>query len=112
MVPDEDDPWSDHLETQFWPIYPFFRNHKLWPTLHTRKVHFDRMWIFRLKRFFLENFCCQNHLDKSFTCSGLISNCQVHNKTVKKNDEKRKNGNGKKEQDSRVKTRKGSLEQK
>ena len=50
------DPWSDHPEIQFGPIYPFFRNHKLWPTLHTWKVHFDRMWIFRLKRFFLREF--------------------------------------------------------
>ena len=35
MVPDEDDPWSDHLETQFGPVYPFFQNHEPWPTLHT-----------------------------------------------------------------------------
>ena len=38
-------------------------------------------------------------------------NFQVHNR-IMKNDEKSKNENGKKEQDSRVKTRKGSLEQK
>ena len=25
---DKNDPWSDHLETQFGPIYPFFWNHK------------------------------------------------------------------------------------
>ena len=25
----------NHLETQFGPIYPFFRNHKARPTLHT-----------------------------------------------------------------------------
>ena len=31
----KNDPWSDHPETQFEPIYPFFRNHKPWPTLHT-----------------------------------------------------------------------------
>ena len=24
----KNDPWSDHPETQFGPIYPFFRNHK------------------------------------------------------------------------------------
>ena len=29
------DPWSDHPETQFGPTYPFFRNHKPWPTLRT-----------------------------------------------------------------------------
>ena len=32
---DKNDPWPDHPETQFGPIYPFFRNHKPWPTLHT-----------------------------------------------------------------------------
>ena len=31
----KNDPWSDHPETQFGPIYPFFRNHKPWPTLRT-----------------------------------------------------------------------------
>ena len=31
----KNDPWSDHPETQFGPNYPFFRNHKPWPTLHT-----------------------------------------------------------------------------
>ena len=25
---DKNDPWSDHHETQFGPIYHFFRNHK------------------------------------------------------------------------------------
>ena len=25
---DKNDPWSDHPETQFGPIYPFFQNHK------------------------------------------------------------------------------------
>ena len=29
------DPWSDHLETQFGPIYPFFRNLEPRPTLRT-----------------------------------------------------------------------------
>ena len=32
---DKNDPWSDHLETQFGPTYHFFRNHEPWPTLHT-----------------------------------------------------------------------------
>ena len=32
---DKNDPWSDYPETQFEPIYLFFRNHKPWPTLHT-----------------------------------------------------------------------------
>ena len=32
---DENDSWSDHPETQFGPIYPFFRNHEPWPTLRT-----------------------------------------------------------------------------
>ena len=31
----KNDPWSDHPKTQFRPIYPFFRNHKPWPTLRT-----------------------------------------------------------------------------
>ena len=31
----KNDPWSDHPETQFGPIDPFFRNHKPQPTLHT-----------------------------------------------------------------------------
>ena len=56
MVPDKNDPWSDHPKTQFGPIYPFFRNHKPWPTLRTWKVHFDQTWILGLKRVFLENF--------------------------------------------------------
>ena len=32
---DKNDPWSNHPETQFGPIYPFFRNHEPWPTLRT-----------------------------------------------------------------------------
>ena len=32
---DKNDPWSDHPETQFGPIYSFFRNHKPRPTLRT-----------------------------------------------------------------------------
>ena len=32
---DKNDPWSDHPEIQFGLIYPFFRNHEPWPTLHT-----------------------------------------------------------------------------
>ena len=32
---DKNDIWSDYPETQFGPIYPFFRNHKPWPTLRT-----------------------------------------------------------------------------
>ena len=32
---DKYDPWSDHPETQFEPIYSFFQNHKPWPTLCT-----------------------------------------------------------------------------
>ena len=31
----KNDPWSDHLETQFRSIYPFFWNHEPWPTLRT-----------------------------------------------------------------------------
>ena len=34
-------PWSNHPETQFGSIYPFFRNHEPWPTLHTKKS----IWI-------------------------------------------------------------------
>ena len=32
---EKNDHWSDHPETQFKPIYSFFRNHKPRPTLHT-----------------------------------------------------------------------------
>ena len=32
---DKNDPWFNHPETQFGPIYPFFRNHEPWPTLRT-----------------------------------------------------------------------------
>ena len=59
---DKNDPWSDQPEIQFRPIYPFFRNHKSRPTLLTLKVHFDRMWIFKLKRFLLEEFCIINRV--------------------------------------------------
>ena len=52
----KNDPWSDHPETQFGPIYHFFQNHEHWPTLRALKVHFDQMWILRLKRFSWENF--------------------------------------------------------
>ena len=41
MVPHKKDPWSDHLETQIWPTYPFFRNPEPKPTLRAIKVHFD-----------------------------------------------------------------------
>ena len=52
---DKNDPWSNHPKTQFGPIYPFFRNMN--PSLHyIPKVHFDRIWILKLKRFLLENF--------------------------------------------------------
>ena len=32
---DKNNSWSDHPETQFGPIYPFFRNHEPWPILRT-----------------------------------------------------------------------------
>ena len=32
---DKNDHWSDHPKIQFGPIYPFFRKHEPWPTLHT-----------------------------------------------------------------------------
>ena len=84
-----------------------------WPTLCTWKVHFDWTRILGLKRFFfsLKDFCNQRGcclffstiiLDKPFTCSGWIFKCIIGQS---------KNENGKKN-DSRVKTRKGSLEQK
>ena len=31
----KNDPWSDHLETQFGPTYPFFQNPEPRPTLRT-----------------------------------------------------------------------------
>ena len=37
----ENDPWSDHPETQFGPTYPFFRNPEPKPTLCAIKVYFD-----------------------------------------------------------------------
>ena len=59
------------------------------------KVHFDWTWILGLKSFFLEKSFIINkavvsfpqptkNLDQSFTCSGRILNCQVHNRTIKK----------------------------
>ena len=56
----KNDLWSDNPETQFRPIYHFFRNHESWPTLRALKVHFDRMWILKLKRFFLKEFFVTN----------------------------------------------------
>ena len=38
---EKNDPWSDHLKTQFGPIYPFFQNHEPQSILRTQKVHFD-----------------------------------------------------------------------
>ena len=49
----------------------------------------------------------QNYLDKSSTRSGRFLNFRVHDGTIKKMIEKMK-----KKRDFRVKTRKGSLEQK
>ena len=55
----------------------------------------------------------QKNLDRSVTCSGWILNCQVHNRIVKKKEkEKWKRMKMERKNDSRVKTRKGSLEQK
>ena len=51
-------------------------------------------------------------LDKSFTCSGWNFKCIIGQWKMKSDEKKRKNKNGNKEQDSRVKTRKGGLEQK
>ena len=50
------DPWSDHPETQFGPIYPFFRNHKPWPTLHTWKSILIERGYLDWRVFFLEKF--------------------------------------------------------
>ena len=94
MVPHKNDLWSDHPEIKFQPIYPFFRNHKPWPTLHTWKVHFDWTWILGLKRFFLEKCCNQQGccLFSSAKKKILINhppvwdeflNFQVHNGTIK-----------------------------
>ena len=94
------------LKHIFGPTYPFFRNPELRPTLRAVKFHFDRMWILKLKRFFLKEFASKNHLDKSSTYLGWILNFRVHNGTIKEKCE------WKEKCDSRVKTRKGSLEQK
>ena len=56
MVLHKKDPWSDHPKTQIDPTYPFFRNPEPRPTLRAVKVHFDWIWILRLKRFFLREF--------------------------------------------------------
>ena len=117
---DKNDPWSNHPKTQFGPIYLFFWNHEPWPVLRTWKVHFDWTWILGLKSFLPweifhnQQGCCLFSLanknpDQSFTCSGWILNCQVHNRIVKKkwwkNEMERKN-------DFRLKIREGNLEQK
>ena len=52
----KNDLWSNYPETQFGTTYPFFRNLEPRPTLRAVKVHFDRTWILRLKRFFFRNF--------------------------------------------------------
>ena len=68
-----------------------------------------------LKKFFIINKAVVSfpqptkNLDQSFTCSRWILNCQVHNRTVKKMMKKLKM---ERKNDSRVKTRKGGLEQK
>ena len=97
------DPWSDHPETQFGPTYPFFRNHS--PSLHyvpEKSILIEHGYldwrVFFLEKFFIINKAVVSfsqptkNLDQSFTCSGWILNCQVHNRTVKKrkNDEKMK----------------------
>ena len=46
----------NHPETQFGSTYLFFRNPEPRPTLRVVKVHFDRMWILKLKRFLLRKF--------------------------------------------------------
>ena len=71
--------------------------------------------VFFLEKFFLINKAVVSfpqptkNLDQSFTCSWWILNYQVHNRTVKKKYDKRMKMERK--NDSRVKTRKGSLEQ-
>ena len=45
--------WSP-LNTYFGPIYPFFHEPEPWPTLRALKVHFDQIWIFKLKSSFLK----------------------------------------------------------
>ena len=52
----KNDTWSNYPETQFVPTYLFFRNPEPRPTLRAVKVHFDWMWILRLKKFFLKKF--------------------------------------------------------
>ena len=84
----KNDPWSDHPETQFGPTYPFFRNPEPRPTLRAEKVHFDWIWILRLKKFFLRKFSSKNHLDKSPTYLGWILNFQVHDRTIKEKGKK------------------------
>ena len=100
MILSWNDPWSNHPETQFEPTCPFFRNPEPRPTLHTWKSiliergYLDRR-VFFLEKFFIINKAVvsfpqpKKNLDQSFTCSGRILNYQVHNRTVKKNDERK-----------------------
>ena len=94
MILSWNDPWSNHPETQFELTCPFFRNPEPRPTLHTWKsILIERGYLDR-RVFFFEKFFIINkavvsfpqptkNLDQSFTCSGWILNCQVHNRTVK-----------------------------
>ena len=101
----KNDLWSNYPETQFGPTYPFFWNPEPRPTLRAVKVHFDWTWILRLKRFFLREFSSKiiliNH--PPIWDEFLIFKC-IMGQSKKKWKMKK--------HDSRVKTRKGSLERK
>ena len=105
----KNDLWSDYPETQFGPTYTFFRNLEPKPTLRAIKVHFDWTWILRLMRFFLREFSSKiiliNH--PPIWDELWIFEC-IMGQSKKKENEK----NDKEKHDSRVKTRKGSLERK
>ena len=56
--------WSP-LNTYFGPVYPFFHEPEPWPILRALKVHFDQIWIFKLKSSFLKK-------KKTFITNGVV----------------------------------------
>ena len=96
----KNDLWSDHPEIQFGPI--IFSFETMNPGLYyvpEKSILIKRGYsdwrVFLLEKSFLINKAVVSfpqptkNLDQSFTCSGWILNCQVHNRIVTKENEKR-----------------------
>ena len=110
----KNDLWSDHPEIQFGPIIFSFKTMN--PGLYyvpEKSILIKRGYLdwraFSLRKFFVINEGCgllssAKILDKPFTCSGWIFKCIIGQSKQKKK--------WKKKNDSRVKIRKGGLEQK